>query len=143
MKAAISFITQNLTKGLFSAIVIFIAAYGVGAQRTTAVAKGEWGGSEVAMTVTETGATIQFDCANANITKQLRVKKDGSFVAERTFTRNGPGPVRIDAQATLVAIKGKLAGKALTLHITDAKTRESLGDFTVRQGESVRLHRCY
>jgi len=145
MRASISFIPQILIKGLLPAIVLLSAAYGIFAQRTTPVGKGEWGGTGIAMTVTDTGATIQFDCAAGTITKQMRIKRDGSFIAEGTLTRNGPGPVRRDSQpiGRAVIYKGKVNRRSMSLTVTDAKTGEKLSDHTLTAGGAANLHRCY
>lgn len=145
MKVAISFIEQVVIRGLLPAIVVLIAAYGASSQRTTPVAKGDWGATGVSVNVSDAGASIEFDCANATITKQLRVKRDGSFAAYGNFMRSGPGPVRIgdDDKGRPVVFKGKVKHKTMAFRMTDAKTGESLGDYTVTQGRSSRLHRCY
>jgi hypothetical protein len=143
MRAAISRIIRLLTRALLPAVVILIGGHGTFAQRTTPVSKGEWGGTGIAMTVTDGGASIQFDCASGSITKQLRMKRDGSFSAEGTLMRNGPGPIRADALGRPVIFKGKVTGKAMTLQMTDAKSGDKLAEYTVQQGQSARLHRCY
>ncbi|MFL6374491.1 MAG: hypothetical protein ACJ73D_07500 [Pyrinomonadaceae bacterium] len=136
--------TTSLTRKLLvPAILIFAGVYACSAQRTTAVSKGQWGAAGVVMDVTDAGASLDFDCANGTITKQLRVKRDGSFTAEGTWMRNGPGPIRADAQGRAVTFKGKVKGKTMTLHITDAKTDETIADYTLVHGASVRLHHCY
>jgi len=143
MKVTTSFIQQLLIKALLPAIMVFVGACSVSAQRTTAVAKGEWGATGVAMNVTEGGASIEFDCADANIAEQLRVNKDGSFVVKGTFMRSGPGPVRADDEGRPVTFKGKVEGKSMTFQIADAKTGEKIGNYTVTQGQTGRNHRCY
>ena len=127
------------------AVALLAAAIGANGQRTTAVKQGAWGGTGMIMTVARAGATIQFDCATGSITKQLRMRKNGTFEAVGTFTRSGPGPVRIDRdpQASGVTYKGKVSGKKMTVTVTDAKTGEDLGTFPLIRGGSGRLHRCY
>jgi hypothetical protein len=129
----------------FAALVVASAVFTVSAsaQRTKPVTRGDWGGSEVAMSVTENGATIQFDCANGTITKKLGTKRDGTFTAEGTYMRNGPGPIRVGQEGLAVTFKGKVTGQVMKLTMTDVKTGEILGDYTVTKGQSTRLHRCY
>src|SRR5436309_2532240 len=141
MKAAISPITVLATL----VFAIFLMTGGIYAQRTKAVSRGTWGGPSLNMTVTSTGATLQFDCADGEITKQLRMTKNGSFAALGTFMRSGPGPIRVDRQpeARSVTYKGKVKGKTMSLSITDTKTGEDLGTFKLGLGQSGRIHRCY
>lgn len=145
MRVAISFVPQILIKGLLPAIVLLSAAYGICAQRTTPVARGEWGGTGIAMTVTDNGTSIQFDCAAGTVTRRIRVKRDGSFIAEGTLTRNGPGPVRRDSQPTgrAVIYKGKVKRNSMSLTVSDAKTGEKLSDHALTAGGAANLHRCY
>jgi hypothetical protein len=143
MKEMITPIIKLLIRSAIPTMIVLGAASGIYAQQTRLVAKGDWANTGIVMTVTDSGASIRFDCADATIAKQLRIKKDGSFVAEGTFMRSGPGPIREDAQGTAVAFKGKVAGKTMSLQMADAKTGEKLGDYTVTQGQSGRLHRCY
>ena len=138
MRASTAFITH-----VFLTAIFLGGAYSVSAQHTKPVDKGPWGGAGVLMNVTEAGATIEFDCANASITEEMRVKHDGSFVAEGNFMRSGPGPVRVDDQGTPAIFKGKVSGKEMTLKISNAKTGDSLGEYSLTQGRQTRLHRCY
>ncbi|HEY2847604.1 MAG TPA: hypothetical protein VGI80_07280 [Pyrinomonadaceae bacterium] len=145
MRASISVTQQLLPKALLPSIVIFAAAYCTCAQRTTPVSKGEWGGTGIAMSVTDMGASIQFDCADGSIAGQLRVKKDGSFTVEGTLTRNGPGPIRSDSQVVgrAVVYKGKVDRKSMSLTIADTKTDEKLGEYTLGLNQAAVVRRCY
>jgi hypothetical protein len=108
-----------------------------------AVKLGTWGGQGIAMEVVKTGATIQFDCGDAEITGPIRTNKRGSFDSQGTFTKSGPGPTRIGQSRSIPArFQGKVASKSMTLTVTDAKSGDSLGTYTLKQGVAVRLHRC-
>ncbi|MBV9242730.1 MAG: hypothetical protein JO314_12050 [Acidobacteria bacterium] len=113
-------------------------------QRTTPVKTGQWGTTGLNIAVAGTGATLEFDCATGEITSRLRAKRNGSFEAVGTFTRSGPGPVRMDqeSQATQVRYKGKVSGKKMTLTITRVDTGESLGSYTLTLGQTGRIRRC-
>ena len=137
--------TQTTATGLVGSLIIALAVFTVSAaaQKTTAVPKGEWGGRGIAMTITDAGASIQFDCADGTITKQLRINKDGGFTAEGTLMRNGPGPIRVGAQGLAVIFTGKVTRKTMTLRMSDAKSGEKLGEYAATLGQTTRLHRCY
>src|SRR6266404_4607647 len=47
------------------------------ARRTVAV--GDWGGRHIRLSVTERGATIEYDCANGTIEEPLLLGRDGRF----------------------------------------------------------------
>lgn len=90
------------------------------------------------------GSTIEFDCATAEISKQLRKKRNGSFEAVGTLTRSGPGPIRIDRQPEPIPVKfsGKVSGKTMKVAVTNSATGEDLGTYTLTLGVAGRIRRC-
>jgi hypothetical protein len=143
MKITMSSAPRLFLRIVVPAIIVFIAANAAVAQRTTPVPKGDWGGTGAQMSVSDAGASIDFDCASGSINKQLRMKRGGGFTAEGTFMRSGPGPIRIGDEGRPVIYNGKVTGKVMTVRITDKKTGESVGEYTVTKGQPTRLHRCY
>src|ERR1043165_5947606 len=132
------------TTSLFAVATLLLFSAVAFSQRTTPVKVGLWGATGLNMNVTKTGATLGFDCADGEITKQLRMKRNGSFETAGTFTRSGPGPIRIDAQpqARSVIYKGKVTDKTMTLTVSDAATGEKITTQTLTFGQSGRIHRC-
>ena len=63
------------------------------------VPNGNWGGDHAGMVVTDTGASIQFDCGSGRISQPLLLDARGNFDLPGVFYRGG-GPVRIDSLAT-------------------------------------------
>ncbi|HTH51244.1 MAG TPA: hypothetical protein VL501_04895 [Pyrinomonadaceae bacterium] len=114
------------------------------AQKTYAVTHGQWGGNGMNMVVSAAGATIEFDCASAEISKQLRMTKKGVLEGTGTLVSNGPGPVRIDREPnrTPIKFKGTVKGKTMVLSVTDADAGTDLGTFTLTHGSSGRIRRC-
>jgi hypothetical protein len=116
----------------------------VEAQKTSAVSRGLWGGTGMNLTVAAAGATIELDCATVEIGKQLRMKRNGSFEAQGSMTRSGPGPIRIDHQPkpVPVVLKGTVSGKTIKVSVTDADSGEELGSYSLTKGVTGRLRRC-
>src|SRR4051812_39126643 len=65
----------------------------------TGIAPGAWGGQHMGMTVSDTGATIEFDCAAGRITQSLSVDPNGSFSWQGLYFPGHGGPSRIDEPA--------------------------------------------
>ncbi len=107
------------------------------------VPSGEWGGRHLALKVSDSGATLEFDCAHAKIASALKLK-DRRFEAEGTYTRERPGAVRMgDTEDVRKAIfRGTLEGDTLTLTITLKEDGSSLGTFTVARDKPARLFKC-
>ena len=47
---------------------------------------GTWGGTHIALIVTASDGTVEYDCATGTITEPVRVGSDGSFDAAGTFS---------------------------------------------------------
>jgi len=103
---------------------------------------GVWGGTGVAMTVTASGASLEFDCATGSIAGRI-VVIDERFSLPGIFILEHGGPVHEneppDQRAATYA--GRLSGSAMQLDITlEDGTR--IGPFEVRKDRSPVLRKC-
>jgi hypothetical protein len=105
---------------------------------------GVWGGAHIRADVSEHGAEIEFDCARGTIPKQITLNSSREFDVAGTFTTEHGGPVRDDESANSrpARYQGKLQDQELTLTVSDNKTREVLGTFSLRLGNEGRLMKC-
>ena len=104
-----------------------------------------WGGLGISMMVNQNSVTMEFDCADATINAGLKVDASGKFVQKGELTSRRPGPERADrppVEPRAVNFEGKIAGKAMTVRMTDEKTGELLGSYTLENGKAGRLRRC-
>src|SRR4051812_11658831 len=53
------------------------------------VRTGAWGGEHISMNVTDSGATLQLDCAHATIDQPMRADPDGYFRLVGAYTAEG------------------------------------------------------
>jgi hypothetical protein len=105
------------------------------------VPAGEWGGEHVRLTVSEAGASIEFDCAHGTLDAPLEMDEGGRFDVPGSFVREG-GPVvpgREDRQSVRYA--GKADGRSLDLEVV-RQDGERLGPFRLRLGEKPKLVKC-
>ena len=72
-----------------------IAAWTPTPNAARSVPSGPWGGRGIALTVEDSGAKIEMDCAHGRITGRLVLDADGRFELPGTFTRERPGPVHM------------------------------------------------
>ena len=105
---------------------------------------GLWGGQGISMEVSDSGATLDFDCASGSITEPIAPDSSGKFSAKGRFARQRPGPTREDENnAGEPAIySGVVEGENLTLTITLTKNSEKVGSFTLAHGKIGRIRRC-
>ena len=113
------------------------------------IAAGAWGGTGIAMTVDESGAKIELDCAHGSITGRLALDADGRFELPGTLARERPGPVRMgpngepaEAKGVPVTYSGRLEGDTLHLSIRYEKAEEPSAELRLQRGATPRLHKC-
>ena len=127
------------------AIVFLVASTATSrARRTSRLPAGTWGGVHIMIEVANGAATINYDCANGTITGPLTIDSRGRFNWRGTYTRQGPGPIRLGRMPkSLPAVfSGSVKGDAMTLTVKLADTKESLGTFTLKRGSEGRIRRC-
>jgi len=113
-------------------------------QKTGVVKEGVWGGPHILMEVTQSGATITYDCAVGTIDQRIQLDSDGRFDARGTHTRQNSGPVRSDETPDRHPARytGRIDGNRMTLVLTLTDTKENVGTFTLTYGEKPELTRC-
>jgi hypothetical protein len=105
------------------------------------LAPGSWGGNHVALEVTSSGGTVEFDCAHGTITEPIALDDDGRFDAAGTYVREHGGPVREgEEDARPARYGGRVQGQTMTLTITVAG--ESVGPFELERGRTPRITKC-
>jgi hypothetical protein len=109
---------------------------------------GAWGGMGVALTVEDSGAKVELDCAHGRITGRLALDADGRFELPGTFARERPGPVRMGPSGEVEEEKGVEAtysGRLEdgVLHLTFRVGKEAGSrPLEARLGQTARLHKC-
>ena len=109
------------------------------------VTNGSWGGQNILLDLTESGAQVQFSCSHGTIDQALVLDDEGHFSARGTFTAQTPGPQREDnPPKTQPAIyRGAVKDKTMTLAVVLTKTNAEAGSFTLEYGKPGRIRRCH
>jgi len=96
------------------------------------------------MLITESGAKITYDCAHGSIDQQITIDSEGRFDVRGIHVREVDGPVRSDQNPDSHPARytGRVNGKDMTLTVTLTDTRESVGTYSLKQGEKPELARC-
>ena len=88
---------MNLS-GRYSGVALVAALCSAAVCRTTGpdrVPDGTWGGDHISMVVSDTGATIEYDCASGKITVPLALDANGDFSWTGIHSPGHGGPIRI------------------------------------------------
>lgn len=102
---------------------------------------GVWGGDHMSMTVGETDAHLELDCAHGDIPTRLPA---APFSVAGTFVREHGGPIRQgeipDSHPAMYAASRSRDVMTLTIRLTD--TGDVLGTFVLTRGATGRVVKC-
>ena len=140
-----------MKKALISASLALVLIATLGSTQSSArgrkhyrLAQGTWGGQHLTVTVGDSSATIEFDCAHGQIDGPLVTDRRGRFDLKGTFAAEHGGPVRDNEQSTGQPVRytGWTDGKKMTLTVTLAGRKEMIGTFSLTRGVEGRIFKC-
>jgi hypothetical protein len=103
---------------------------------------GAWGATHAALTLTDTGGTIEYDCAGGALRSPIRPDAAGRFAIDGVHVRGHGGPVRIGEVPDSLPARyvGRVRGDHMTLRVLVGV--DTLGPFELQRGAEPRLFRC-
>ncbi len=106
------------------------------------IPNGDWGGDHVRLTVTDQGASLEFDCGHGAIAEPLALK-DGALDVHGTYVFEHGGPVRKDEsrEGKPARYRGTFDGKTLTIRVVVGEG-DAVGPFTLEPGKRGRVVKC-
>jgi hypothetical protein len=121
-----------------------VGAHGTRPAPVDSVVKaGQWGGQHLAMSVTQSGTDLEFDCGKATITGAIETDRDGAFTATGTFLQERPGPTTPDGPPRRpMRLSGTVTGDDMQVRIVLTDRDEDLGSFTLTYGATARIVKC-
>ena len=107
----------------------------------TRVPSGVWGGDHARLTISDTAATIEFDCAHGTLDVPLFVDRTGRFDVGGIFVREHGGPIRVDEVLDQEPARyvGTVDGRTMILTVISS---QPVGTFTLVLGQAARLVKC-
>lgn len=113
-------------------------------RRTQRLATGTWGGQHIRVVVGSSSAAIEYDCANGIIAGPLTFNANGNFNWRGSHTRERGGPTRIggQSQGEPAIYSGSVKGDTMTLTVTLANNKETIGTFTLTRGNPGKVFKC-
>jgi hypothetical protein len=113
------------------------------AARAERVTNGIWGGEHVRLEVTDTGATIEYDCGSGTIDEPLVLDRSRRFAVGGHHVPGRGGPVRREEPPPAAArYTGRVTGTTMTLTVTVEGNKDPYGTFTLSHGADVALMTC-
>jgi hypothetical protein len=125
--------------------LLILAAVACMAPEVPSVVTGDWGGQHVSMAATETGASLEFDCAVGTIGEAIQPDEDGDFsVTGVQFPGHG-GPIKVGEtiESHPARYEGNVRGDELTLTITLTDSDTEVGSFTLVADNPATITKCY
>ena len=103
---------------------------------------GAWGGRSISLSLTESGGTVEYDCAHGVISAPLSPDADGAVRAPGVHIREHGGPVRdgepVDSVPALYL--GSVRDGTLTLRVVVGA--DTLGPFVATRDATPQLFKC-
>jgi hypothetical protein len=103
---------------------------------------GAWGGRGASLSLTESGGTVEYDCAHGTVSDPLVPDDDGAVRAAGLYVREHGGPVRdgepVDVSPALYI--GNVRAGTLTLRVIVGT--DTLGPFVVQRAVASQLFKC-
>ena len=114
------------------------------AGQSPADVSGVWGGLHLNIEVSESGATLDYDCAHGTITERIVPDREGKFSVKGFHVRERPGPTREgeDTEGQPATYSGSINNQTMTLTVKLSRTNEDIGTFTLTQGKTGRIRKC-
>ena len=106
---------------------------------------GSWGGEHLLMSVADSGATLEFDCAAGFIPGPLVVRDDGEFTWSGSFTPGLGGPVRQDEvrPAYPASYRGDTDGRRMVVRLVlPDSLKIAPQEYELHRGQSARVFKC-
>lgn len=105
---------------------------------------GQWGGQHVGLEISETGGTLDYDCARGAIDGPLVSDPSGRFVASGTHVPGTGGPVQVGVtpRSYPATYSGSVSGDTMNLLVEVPAISARIGPYALRRGAEPVLLRC-
>jgi hypothetical protein len=108
------------------------------------ISAGLWGGNHVTLEVTDSGANVEFDCANGSLSQPIILDDHGNFSVAGTYVAESHGPTRANAESLDKSARysGSVSGNVMTLTVKLGDAAVTNGPYTLTQGRQGKLWKC-
>jgi len=131
-------------RALAAVFAVLLSAASCPFDTPTRVPNGDWGGDHIGMIVTDTGATIEYDCAAGVITEPLLLGAQGEFAWKGIHYPGHGGPIRVDepTNAHDARYTGRSDANQMVITLTILDSIQTSQTFTLSRGANPRVFKC-
>lgn len=103
-----------------------------------------WGAPGTLLTVEESGARLEFDCAHGEVEGPPTLDRDDRFEETGVYVLERPGPVRPEdpPDSHPAVFSGRVDGRRMTLTVKPSDGVEGAGTLTLTLGAPSQLTKC-
>lgn len=105
---------------------------------------GKWGGEHIGIIVSDSSATLEYDCAHGIIDEPIIPDADGKFEVSGVHIFEHGGPIRIDEtpdEHPAIYI-GYIVGNEMTLILVLTDTDTEIDTFSLTRGVNPLIYKC-
>jgi hypothetical protein len=105
---------------------------------------GTWGGQHIGLFISDTGASLVFDCAHGTIDGQIHPDQAGRFSATGIHIIDHPGPTTPGETLNVHPARydGLVQQDSLSMTVTLADTGQNVGTFLLTRNGPARVFAC-
>jgi len=105
---------------------------------------GKWGGKHIGIVVSDSSATLEYDCAHGTIDEPIIPDAEGKFEASGVHVFEHGGPIRIDEipDEHPALYKGHIVGNEMTLILVLTDTDTEIDTFSLSRGVEPLIYKC-
>ncbi len=133
-----------LTRRLLVPALALSAACALSTVPSPAELLGTWGGTHIALDVAPNETAVELDCAHGTVQAPFTLDPDGRFDLPGEFVREHGGPIR-EGEVLVkypARYRGTVTGNRMELRIERVDSAQTLGSYSLRQGDQGMVFKC-
>jgi hypothetical protein len=105
---------------------------------------GTWGGEHISLTILDSTANLEYDCAYGTIDEPICTDAEGNFEVTGIHVFEHGGPIRIDETLKKypALYEGHIDGEKMTLILILKDTKTEVDTFWLRRGAEPIIYKC-
>ena len=127
-------------------LLLIVSSYLSGcAGNSQVIQSGTWGGQHIGMVVSDSSATLDYDCAHGSIAEPIMADDNGTFEVNGIYVIEKGGPIRLgDIPDKHPAVYyGTIRGKEMMMIVKLTDTDAVIDTFSLTFEAEPIIHKCY
>ena len=135
---------KNLILYISLLLIVWIFYSGCGSNVSQIDLKGTWGGEHIGILVSDSSATLEYDCAHGTIDEPIIPDDEGKFEVSGVHVFEHGGPIRSDEvlDEHPALYKGHIVGNEMTLILVLTDTDTEIDTFSLTSGVNPLIYKC-